>query len=576
MPDTLPPVLTGQGSLACSNAQLQAALGNLALGLTMYDAEERLVVVNQRWYELSNTGPDAVRPGMTYKEVAYALCAAGNFGGRDPATVCAERRARIPSGREARYVDHLRSGMVLASRHVPLPEGGWVSTFEDVTEIHRAEQRIAHLAHHDSLTGLANRELFRTRLGEARARATRGEGFAVLLLDLDRFKAVNDTLGHQYGDELLLEVTRRLRAELRETDTIARLGGDEFAILQAAVDQPRAATSVARRLIDSISAPYEILGHRIIIGASVGISIAPPDGWDADTLIKKADLALYRAKADGRGNWRFFEPGMDARMQERRLLELDLRRALAEHEFVLHYQPLVDLHSRRPTGFEALIRWHHPQRGLVPPGAFIPLAEEMGLITPMGEWVLRQACAEAARWPGPLKVAVNLSPIQFRQGARLVETVESALKDAGLPPPRLELEVTESVLLADVDEVAETIARLRDMGVSVSLDDFGTGYSSLSLLRRLPFDRVKIDRSFVAGLGTGEDSGAIVRAVLDLCGSLGLATTAEGVETADQLNRLAAEGCEEVQGYLLGRPMPACDVPAMLERLSGEAKAAAA
>ncbi|MDO9709092.1 bifunctional diguanylate cyclase/phosphodiesterase [Paracraurococcus lichenis] len=441
----------------------------------------------------------------------------------------------------------------------------------DVTERREAEARIAHIAQHDALTGLPNRMLFRQRLEDAIARARRGEGFAVLCLDLDRFKEVNDTLGHPTGDALLRAVTTRLKAELRETDTLARLGGDEFAVIQASVDQPRDATALARRLVETIAVPFELDGHQIVVGTSVGIAVAPQDGFDADALLKGADMALYRAKAEGRGRWRFFEPEMDARMQLRRALEMDLRRALAMGEFELFYQPIMDVASRRVSGFEALIRWRHPERGLVPPDAFIPLAEEIGLIVPIGEWVLVQACRQAVSWPGAPKVAVNLSPAQFASRG-LVDAVAAALEVSGLEAGRLELEITETVMLQDTEATLATLHRLKALGVRIAMDDFGTGYSSLSYLQRFPFDKVKIDRSFTRELDKSRQSNAIVRAVTDLCLGLDMTTTAEGVETEEQFGALLRKGCQEAQGYLFSRPCPAGEVPGLLDRLARDAR----
>jgi diguanylate cyclase (GGDEF)-like protein len=442
-------------------------------------------------------------------------------------------------------------------------------TVEDITERRQAEARIAHMAQHDALTGLPNRTLFRDRLAGALARAQRGESSAVLCLDLDRFKVVNDTLGHPVGDALLKQVAARLQAELRDTDTVARFGGDEFAVLQTTGQQPGSASALARRLIEVLGTPYEVSGHQVVIGASIGIALISADSADPDELLKDADLALYRAKADGRAAWRFFEPEMDAHMQARRLLEMDLRRALKAGEFELNYQPLVNLHTGKLAGFEALLRWRHPERGLVPPADFVPLAEEIGLIVPIGKWVLQTACAEAASWPKALKLAVNLSAAQFQVSAALVQTVSDALSASGLAADQLELEITESIMLQDTEETLATLHRLRRLGVGISMDDFGTGYSSLSYLRLFPFTKLKIDRSFIQDLGeTPGNCAAIVRAIISLSGSLGMVTTAEGVETTAQLNRLALEGCDQVQGYLFSKPVPASALPALMARPS--------
>jgi diguanylate cyclase (GGDEF)-like protein len=386
----------------------------------------------------------------------------------------------------------------------------------------------------------------------------------VLCLDLDRFKEVNDTLGHPVGDELLRAVAGRLRRCVRETDTIARLGGDEFAIVQISRTQPTDATALASRIIEAIDAPFDIDGHRVAVGTSVGIAIAPTDGTDPDQLLKNADLALYRAKSDGRGTYRFFEQEMDQRMQARRKLELDLRRALVDGEFELHYQPFVNLDRNEVIGFEALLRWRHPERGMVSPAEFIPLAEETGLIVPIGEWALRRACREAIGWPDGIAIAVNLSAAQFRN-RQLVQTVVNALAAAGLPATRLELEITESVLLQDAEAAREILLQLRSLGVRIALDDFGTGYSSLSYLRTFPFDKIKIDRCFIADLSTSAEAPlAILRAVTQLGATLGMTTTAEGVETEEQLALVRAVGCTEMQGHLFSPPRPAHEVPHLL------------
>jgi diguanylate cyclase (GGDEF)-like protein len=393
-------------------------------------------------------------------------------------------------------------------------------------------------------------------------------GFAVHCLDLDHFKEINDTLGHPFGDKLLCAVAERLKACVREVDTVARLGADEFAIVQRDVRHAEDAELLARRIVDVVGKPYELEGQRVTIGVSIGISLAPADGALAERLLKNADLALHRAKAEARGVWRFFEAGMDARVQARRRLELDLREALAKDQLRLHYQPVYDLERERISGFEALLRWQHPARGMVSPAEFIPIAEEIGLIVSIGEWVLHQACAEAMRWPEHVKLAVNVSPAQFVHGG-LLRTVSDALAACGLKAQRLELEITESVLLAANDATFATLRALRELGVGISMDDFGTGYSSLSYLRSFPVDKIKIDQSFIRNLSATDGSDMIVRAIIGLGRSLNLVTTAEGVETDEQLARLRAEGCNEVQGYFFSRPVPSDQVPQLLERWSG-------
>lgn len=445
--------------------------------------------------------------------------------------------------------------------HLHTIEGNrWAVALEDVTARRAAEVQADEMARHDPLTGLPNRLLLRERLKEAVVRLQRsGEACAVLLIDLDRFKPVNDTLGHPMGDALLKKVADRLRSTVRPTDTVARIGGDEFVILQTGVREAADTQALARRLVDLIGRTYMVDGHLLTIGASVGVALAPNDGTEADALLKNADLALYRAKLDGRATYRFFEPEMDARMQARRRLELDMRQALARREFQLHYQPQLQLEGNRLVGCEALIRWQHPERGMVSPLDFIPLAEEIGLIVPIGEWVMRQACRDAVTWPAPLSVAVNVSPAQFKS-ERLVEMVMSALSSSGLPATRLEVEITEGVLLQENEKTLQTLHRLRELGVRVSMDDFGTGYSSLSYLRSFPFDKIKIDRSFVNDLSGKRDGEAIIRAIAGLGKSLGMTTVAEGVETADQMERIRAEGCTDVQGYLISKPVSATEV----------------
>jgi diguanylate cyclase (GGDEF)-like protein/PAS domain S-box-containing protein len=445
----------------------------------------------------------------------------------------------------------------------------------DITERKAAESRVEYMAHHDALTSLPNRILLRLRMEEMISDLRRsGRGFAVFCVDLDNFKWVNDTLGHPFGDLLLQGVASRLRAELRDRDTIARLGGDEFAILQANVGTPEEVSNLLARLLAVIAEPFDLEGHHVAVGASIGVALAPGDGDDPDRLLKNADMALYRAKAESKGGFRLFEAEMDARVQSRRRLEMDLRAALKDDVFEVHYQPLVSLDTGAVRSLEALIRWPHPERGMIPPSDFIPVAEETGLIAPLGLFVLRRACADAAQWPDDVKVAVNLSPMQFKSG-NLLQAVRDALADACLPPTRLELEITETLLLDKSELVTATLHALRALGVHISMDDFGTGYSSLSYLRSFPFDKIKIDRSFVRNIGDNADSQAIVRAIVSLGASLGIQITAEGVETESDLAYLKAEGCTEGQGFLFSKAQPQCDILALLEKQRGKAKTAA-
>jgi diguanylate cyclase (GGDEF)-like protein/PAS domain S-box-containing protein len=439
----------------------------------------------------------------------------------------------------------------------------------DITERKRAEARLAFMAQHDGLTGLPNRTLLRQEMDEMLQHTRRSsDKVAVLMLGLDNFKAVNDTLGHAVGDKLLRGVAKRLRSTLREEDTLARLNSDEFAIVQSGMVRPEDAVLLARRLLEAVGEPYLLDGHAIVIGASIGIAMSPGDGDESEKLLKHADMALSRAKNDSRGTFSFFESGMDARAQSRRKIEIDLRDAIQGDVLRPYYQPLVDLSSGRITGFEALVRWPHPERGMISPAEFIPVAEETGLINALGGLILHRACRDAATWPDDIRVAVNLSPLQFRAG-NLLSVVMEALKQSGLPARRLELEITETLLLEKSSQVQATLHALRALGVRISMDDFGTGYSSLSYLRSFPFDKIKIDQSFVRGLGTNNDAQAIVRAIISLGVGLGVTITAEGVETEGELNCLRSEGCHEAQGFLFSHARPNAEIVAMLDTQFG-------
>jgi diguanylate cyclase (GGDEF)-like protein/PAS domain S-box-containing protein len=452
---------------------------------------------------------------------------------------------------------------------------GYLVAVADITERRKAEARIAYMAHHDGLTNLPNREFFQARLKQALSEEQPGKrSVAVLCVDLDLFKNVNDSFGHPMGDRLLRSVADRLRSQVRGNNLVARLGGDEFAVILAAGVSPNEASDYAAELIKILSDSYEIDGIEVVIGASIGIALAPGDAETSEELMRHADMALYRAKSDGGGVHRFFEREMDRQAQKRRDMELDLRRAFANGEFELHYQPLVDIAADRISGFESLLRWRHPQRGMISPADFIPVAEDIGLIVALGEWVLREACTEAVKWPADIKVAVNLSPVQFRS-RNLVQVVISALAHSGLSPRRLELEITESLFLAETEANLAILHQLRELGVSISMDDFGTGYSSLSYLRSFPFDKIKIDRSFVKDLAERSDCVAIVRAISGLGRSLNITTTAEGVETVDQLDWLRAEGCNEVQGFLFSAARPAAEIEALLFKFGQRASRAA-
>ena len=559
--------------LHLQNMRFNAALENMPQGLCMFDRDKRLVVSNVQYAKIYGLDPELLKIGTPLRTILDWRVATGNCP-KDSQKYIEQRLAEVEFPVAHTAINELQNGKFIEVTHQPLADGGWVAIHDDVTQQKRTEERISHMAHHDALTDLPNRLMLREKLDHHLSTIQRGALLAVLCLDLDYFKQINDTLGHPIGDALLCAVGHRLRECVRDTDVVARLGGDEFAIIQTGVEQPTSANTLAQRLVDEIAKPFEAEGHEIIIGTSIGISVAPNDGTDPDALLKSADMALYRAKDNGRNTFSFFEPAMDAIMHKRRTLEIDFRKAIAVGEFELFYQPLINLELGNISGFEALLRWNHPKRGIVSPEAFIPLAEDTGLIIQLGEWVLRQACAEAAKWPNDVKVAINLSPVQFRS-KNLVSIVISAIAAAGIASNRVELEITEAILLQNNETTLTTLHQLRDLGVRISMDDFGTGYSSLSYLRSFPFDKIKIDQSFVQGLGRSKDAIAIIHAVSGLGTSLGMTTTVEGVETKEQLDLVRAEGCTEVQGYLFSKPQPASEVPRLLSKLGKKSQAAA-
>jgi diguanylate cyclase (GGDEF)-like protein len=554
--------------LELGRQQFDAVLSNISQGVCFFSAEKRLRLCNQRYAEIYKLPPEATQAGQSLRAVMMFRSEAGSGSDLSVGDYLVWWDHIAALKQSGTSVVTLQDGRVISLQYQFMRDGGWVATHEDITDRHQFEASILFMARHDALTKLPNRVVFRERMEDAISMTGRGTKFAVFCLDLDKFKQVNDNFGHPMGDALLVAVADRLRACVREVDTIARLGGDEFAIIQISLGQPDDAEVLASRIIAAFREPFDLDGHQITSGVSLGIAVAPEDGVSYEGLMRDADTALYLAKAEHCGVARFFEPEMDARIHLRRLLEQDLEGALAREEFELYYQPQVSLTPNRVSGFEALLRWNHPIRGLISPLEFIQVAEETELIVAIGKWALRTACAEAQTWPRDVSVAVNLSSIQFR--GDIVATVREALDASGLQSERLELEITESVFLT---AAADTMVKLRDLralGISVALDDFGTGYSSLSYLRTFAVSKIKIDQSFIRDLTTSKESVSIVRAVTGLGQSLGMMTIAEGVETQEQVNELRALGCTEVQGYFFGRPRPASEVSAVLDRFKQE------
>jgi diguanylate cyclase (GGDEF)-like protein len=562
-----------QRRLALEKQRLDTAVNNMTQGLLFFDANQRLVICNQRYIDMFGVSRDVIKPGCSFRELLMHRQETGTFAENVDEYIEDILRNMTERGAFQRILT-TADGRSIQVLYQPLADGGWVTTLEDFTERRRSDERIAHLAHYDALTDLPNRALFRDQLERELGKISRSGQLAVLYIDIDEFKSVNDSLGHPVGDELLKAVALRLDGCVRETDFVARLGGDEFAIVQTGVKNPADVMDLVIRIYQAIRTPYECLGHQLVTDASIGIALAPQDGTDLDQLLKNADLAMYGAKSDGRRTYRFFERQMDARVRARRALELDLRRAIVDGEFEIEYQPIVDLRSDAVSGCEALLRWRHPERGMIPPAEFIPVAEDIGLISQLGEWVLASACAEAASWPDHIKLAVNVSPVQFRNHT-LALHVAGALASSGLAASRLELEITEAVLIRDDETALAILHQLRAVGVRIALDDFGTGYSSLSYLQRFPFDKIKIDRCFVNDIAEPGGSCSIVQAVVNLAGARNMTTTAEGVETEAQKQLLRTLGCTEMQGYLFSRAVPAAEVRRMLLGRRGKVGAVA-
>jgi len=542
-----------QRQINVEKQRLDTAISHMSQGLLLFDSSERLVICNRRYIDMYGLSREAVKPGCTLRDLLRHRKATGSFHG-DVERYCDEVLRN--NGNSTTMVVDTSDGRLIQVKNEPVPGGGWLATHEDVTERVRAEEQIVHLAHYDALTELPNRVSFRKHVEHRLSKEfLEKDRFAILYIDVDEFKSINDSLGHQVGDELLKCIASRLSESVGDGGLVARLGGDEFAIVKAGFGERANLLNFVENVQREIRKPLTCCGHEVTTDASIGIAIAPDDGLSLEQLVKNADLAMYDAKLNGRRTFRFFAPEMGTRMQARRAMELDLRQAIAAGDFEIHYQPLVDLTSNAVTGCEALLRWNHRERGMVSPADFIPLAEETGLINELGDWVLERACADAVSWPDHVMLAVNVSPIQFKSKA-LALKVAGALARSGLPAQRLELEITEAVLIRDDEEALTTLHQLRDLGVRISLDDFGTGYSSLSYLQRFPFDKIKIDRSFVNDICEAGGSSPIVQAVVAMALARSMSTTAEGVETEAQRKMLRELGCTQMQGFLFSPAVP--------------------
>jgi diguanylate cyclase (GGDEF)-like protein len=542
--------------------RLDVAVNHMTQALLLFGPSERLVICNRRYLEMFGLSSDTVKPGCLLRDLVQHRKETGSFSG-DVDAYCRVIKDACKTGQVSQNLAMVSDGRWMQVVNQPLAEGGWVSTIEDVTEQRRSEERIIRLAHYDTLTDLPNRTLFLRRLEEEMHQCSEDNRLAVLFLDTDEFKAVNDSLGHHVGDDLLKSMARSLQICLGANEFVARLGGDEFAILAPGVKSKEDVLALVHRVYEAIRQSHECAGHQLTVDSSIGVAIAPRDGNTSDQILQNADLAMYEAKSSGRRTCRFFEAGMEKKAKERRLLETDLRTAIEAEQIEVYYQPIVDLHHNRIVGCEALARWNHAERGFVSPVDFIPVAEQSGLIDQLGDYVLRKACTEAAGWSDNIKLAVNVSPVQFKSGV-LALNVVSALAESRLSAHRLELEITEAVLIGDDEAALKILHELRAIGVRVALDDFGTGYSSLSYLRRFPFDKIKIDRSFISNLTQEGGSSSIVRAVVAMASEHKMVTTAEGVETEEQRNILRQLRCKEMQGFLFSPARSSQDIRKLL------------
>ncbi len=542
--------------------RVQGTIDSTGLAISVFDRDHRLVYCNQQFLDLYRLPKRLGRAGTTFEAVLRGRIAGGTSIGADDDLYVSERIEFVAKRVWAQSVLTLNSGHIVSVTHQPLSDGGWVSSHKDITEVTRLQDELGFRAHHDQLTGLANRHMLHQRLADCVARADRRNSFALLLIDLDGFKSVNDTLGHMGGDQLLKEVAYRLETTLGSRGIAARMGGDEFAIVMDVGAGANDAHILAVELLEAARRPFSVDGQPCAIRFSIGIALTA-DGGSVDQLLKNADLALYSAKKERRSGYRFFEPAMDKAMQDRRRLERDLTVAIERGEFELHFQPIFDFKRQVIAGFEALLRWNHPEDGMISPARFIPVAEETGLIVPIGEWALREAIGQAAKWPAGMRVAVNVSSVQFQRG-NITATVINALASAGLEPERVEIEITESVFFENNAANIDALRQLHALGLKIALDDFGTGYSALSYLLSFPFDKIKIDGSFVRAIDTAAGAQAIIHAIAEIGERLGMVTTAEGIETPAQLRNVYSAGYTEGQGFLIARPMPADRVLAML------------